>query len=355
MICAPVYNAGGDRANEMLEPLGIAAATSVPAVNFLPWVLSIDAYCDAHAFLAEEFRQKRAYSLRDFLLVIAALSWRVVYPERSIVRSVDGDPRAFPFAMLNVLRRAYAVVDPNPESVRSSVLWYMENALNCDQEEVSRIDARLDDIIADVSLDSKEKQAAIALWTRGPRFMLLPGPGMLTIDAQGVIQMLNTLFVRLRHSEQQRGMTFEDLLRSELHRKGFDLLQRRFLLPDGPREVDAVIRVGDTLWLIEAHSMERPLDFEIGKPNVIEQRNQRFASKLEQVASVRSALAIDQVGKNYDVRWATKIEHCVVSPFVEWIWARDAALWIDEHRPRILSVAELPRVLGSDGTMPVPE
>jgi hypothetical protein len=137
-------------------------------------------------------------------------------------------------------------------------------------------------------------------------------------------------------------VAFEEALREELLRNGANLMpQRRFEFPSGYREVDAAVRVVDTLWIVEAYSMERPLDFEIGKKEVIDRRNVQFASKLAQASSVRVLLETNPVGANYDISWAKRIEHCVASPFVEWIWSKSPDLWIDDQLPRILSVSEL--------------
>jgi hypothetical protein len=99
------------------------------------------------------------------------------------------------------------------------------------------------------------------------------------------------------------------------------------------------------MWIIECHSMWRPLNFEIGAVATINLRIERFTTKLEQAASIRAELEAAPVGKNYDVSWASRIEHCVVSPFAEWIWTEEAELWLDHETPRVLSLSELFEVL----------
>jgi hypothetical protein len=92
--------------------------------------------------------------------------------------------------------------------------------------------------------------------------------------------------------------------------------------------------------------MERPLEFEIGTPRIIESRNERFDLKLKSAQSIQRQLEESPTGENYDVRWAEKIEHVVVSPFVEWIWSEDPRLWINADVPRILTPAELFKLIG---------
>lgn len=340
-IFTPAYNADGWRADELLETLGLAAADDLSLLNFVPSFIQAKAYLQSHAYLADRFEQRRSYRLDSLVLMVAALSLRVLMPETYLLKASEGDATAEPLAILTALKRAYCMVEASPDSVIASAHSYLQDVLGTDEHRAASVLRDSEKIRSDLTLDSQDKQARISLWTRGPRFMLLPGHEALMVDAQGVLQLLQTLFVGVRHSEQGRGMSFEQALRSELERRNFTLEQRWYEFADGPREVDAAVRAGTTLWLIEAHSMERPLDFEIGKADVITMRNQRFAAKLEQVASVRQQLEQARVGKNYDVSWATRIEHCVASPFVEWIWTREAHLWIDGETPRVLSVSEL--------------
>jgi hypothetical protein len=271
-------------------------------------------------------------------------------PERNLARHLDGDEMALNFGFLNALRRGYVVVKPEPSSISRSVIWYLKAVGRLDEGQLASVDADMRSILSALTLDSPEKQTAFSLWSRGPRRMLIPSSGAIVLDGEGIVSILRTLFVGLRDSEQKRGIVFEESVRSELRTRGFDLVQRRFDFASGPREADAAIKIGSTLWLIEAHSMWRPLDYEIGGIDVIRKRVEQFSEKLDQIASIRSELEAAPVGSNYDVRWAKRIEHCVVSPFVEWIWSRDPALWMDAETPRLLSVSELVELLGHEST-----
>jgi hypothetical protein len=173
------------------------------------------------------------------------------------------------------------------------------------------------------------------------------------IDCQGLIHLLQNLFVGFRPSQQalqERGMGFEEHLRQELASRGADLQQRWYTFSTGKREIDAAVRQGSILWLVEAHSMERPLEFEIGTPRVIESRNERFGQKLESARTIRSELEAAPAGDNYNFRWAERIEHVVASPFVEWVWTEDPGFWINADVPRILTPAELVNILGLPGS-----
>jgi hypothetical protein len=104
--------------------------------------------------------------------------------------------------------------------------------------------------------------------------------------------------------------------------------------------VDAAIRISDTLYLFECVSIERPLDFEIGKISTINHRNEELDKKVEQALTLRNFVTANPAGHNYDFSWATEICVFVVSPFVEWIWSRSERLWHNDTVPRILSAEE---------------
>jgi hypothetical protein len=339
-VLMPVYNVAGDTGEKMLAALHVEGV-GPSVLNFLPRVIPIDNFLESHTYLADQFDRQRRYSLQNFLRVVAALSWRVFMPERSLARHLNGDDMALNLGFLNALRRGYVIAKPELSSISRSVIWYLETVGRLDKSQLTSVEADIDKILSDLTLDSSEKQMAFSLWSHGPRRVLIPSSGAVVVDGQGLTSILRTLFVGLRDSGQRRGTSFEESVRAELKTRGFDLVQRHFNFASGPREADAAIRVGTTLWLIEAHSMWRPLDYEIGDIEVIKARVGQFDTKLSQVGSIRSELETVPCGTNYDVRWAQRIEHCVVSPFVEWVWSRDPALWIDDKIPRLLSVSEL--------------
>jgi Holliday junction resolvase-like predicted endonuclease len=344
-IFAPVYNVTQDKLDGLLGAIGFSTEHDPrPLANFVPHVVHIESFLKSHQFLASSFEATRGYSLRIFLLVLAALSWRAVMPERRVVQSIGASDGEMSLGLIHVLRRAYAIVDPEIASILSSVRWYTLHLVAPESDPETLDEQGLGRVLEDLILNV-EKQSRIALWSRGPRYAVVLADEMAMIDIQGLVQMLESLFVGIRHSPQQRGNSFEDAVRSELEHTGYQMLQRHFTFDEGDREADAVVRVKDTLWIIEAHSMERPLTFEISKPGVTEQRNRRFAEKLDQAASIRKAIERVPIGANYDFRWATRVEHCVVSPFVEWIPSKDSQLWLTKDLPRILYVGELLEVL----------
>jgi hypothetical protein len=139
--------------------------------------------------------------------------------------------------------------------------------------------------------------------------------------------------------------------RRALGKERFELaLVGEIVAPDGTRrEVDAGVRVGSTLYLMECRSIERPLDYEIGKPSVVATRQRLLEEKLSQVESLCDFLKTNPRGRNYDISWAAKIVHFVVGPFEEFIWTREPRFWKDET-PRILSADSMLQILNKART-----
>jgi hypothetical protein len=161
------------------------------------------------------------------------------------------------------------------------------------------------------------------------------------VDLQGIVSILDNAFVRVPHDANPRGAAFEDAFRELVSSEHFELLPQRHLrAANFERETDAAIRVGTTLYLFECRAMERPLDFERGRPKTIAYRNRDLGEKVSQVLSLADFIGANIRGENYDFSWAKRIVPLVVSPFVEWIWSRDPRLWLRDEIPRILSAPE---------------
>jgi hypothetical protein len=176
--------------------------------------------------------------------------------------------------------------------------------------------------------------------------------GKLMIDLAAILPVLQTLFFGVRKA-QPGGESFENSVRNAIRTRGLDLcLQGELKWKSGnPREVDAAVRIGDRLVLIECFSYELPLDFEIGKPSVFDKRKEFILDKVDQARTLAERVAKEPKGTNFDVSWAKSIEWRVVSPFVEFAWQIDEPLYDEAGMPRVLQVRELLGHL-TDGEVP---
>jgi hypothetical protein len=238
----------------------------------------------------------------------------------------------------NLLFRGYSMVTFNLDQLAQEAIWW---AKQLEHERIFSIDeARRG--IEFISL-SKATQKNIGLWSGGKRPILIPSVGGLMIDLAAIMPFLYTIFFGLKKVSQLGGEAFEDSVRTALRSRGFGIcLQGELRWPSGnPREVDAGVRIGDRLLLIECFSYELPLDYEVGKPSVFEKRKEFILEKLDQARTLAERLTKEPKGANFDVSWAKTINWRVVSPFVEFAWHLSEPLFDEEGLPRVLQVGEL--------------
>jgi len=233
--------------------------------------------------------------------------------------------------LLNILQRGYTLFENDRSGFIDEILFRAEvfggPAFNCDRQD---IDSCIDQLIL-----RGESGKQIALWSGGRRFPLIPFGKTLILDLEGIPPLLNTLFYRVQHEQSVRGSVFEEAFRAALTAEGFTEAHTGEIVSakGEKREIDASIRVGDELFVFECRSIERPLDFELGRPRTLERRRAFLESKAQQVLSLREFVISNPLGRNYDFRWAKTVSAFVVSPFVEWIWDRSDRLWHSNDVP----------------------
>ena len=173
------------------------------------------------------------------------------------------------------------------------------------------------------------------------------------IDLAAIVPFLYLIFFGLKKSKQVGGLSFEEATRDALRSRGFEIvLQGKLKWADGgPREVDAAVRLGEKLILLECFSYELPLDYEIGKPSIFERRKKFIADKIEQARTLAERISQKPKGTNFDVSWAKEIDWRVVSPFVEFAWGLNEPFFDEPGLPRVMQIEELLNNI-SDGEMP---
>lgn len=173
--------------------------------------------------------------------------------------------------------------------------------------------------------------------------MIYEFEGTLFLDISAIDEVLQTIFFGVRGVANERGGEFESVFRecieskSGKHQTFFGELKSN---SKKKRELDIGILIDDRLIVFECVSMERPLDYEIGKPKTMEKRRIELDKKLNQAKTMSEFLINNPVGRNYDFSRAVSIEHYVVSPLTEWIPSFDERYWDTAGRPRILSADE---------------
>lgn len=318
------------------------------ATNFDIGTFSLAQFRAENAFMAEPFNLKYGIDLDAVLFAIWAAAFFGTYVGATMHRLTIAQRHDRTMSnFTNLMFRGYTMVDFDLDELASQANWFAKvlgHERTFSAEETRKA-------VEFISL-SEAAQKNIGLWSGGKRPILIPSMGRLMIDLAALLPVLQNIFFGLRKASVG-GESFENAVRNALRARGLDLcLEGELKWKNGnPREVDAAVRLGDRLVLIECFSYELPLDFEVGKPSVFEKRKKFILEKVDQARTLAERIAKESKGTNFDVTWATSIEWRVVSPFVEFAWLIDEPLYDEAGLPRVLQVHELLGQL-SDGAVP---
>jgi hypothetical protein len=252
--------------------------------------------------------------------------------------------RAFGSNFLNSMMRGYRHLEFSSDSLIEEI----ERRLPVFSAEVPVPREVIAAIISALTLTA-QRQANIALWSGGPRYLFIPFGLGDVFDIQALPSLLSNLFVGLAYDPEVRGPAFEEVFRSALTSRGFTVETGvKKALAGSTRQLDAGVAIGDELFLFECVSIGRPLDYEIGKPATISERNRRLDKKVSQALSLAEFFRANVVGTNFDFGHIRRFVSFVVSPFEEWIWGGSERMWEqDPHQPRILSASEAIKMIES--------
>jgi hypothetical protein len=341
-MVVPYYNLEQQDGFGPLRAFGFRAPLGgVFVSNFLISSFDLARFREGHQFMAEAFRMAIGTTLDAYLTCLWAFSNIALLPARILFqeRSPEQDLSApLGMNMMNIIQRGYTLFKNDSVGIVGEIMFRAEH-FGCNFSDCAESDIAA--AVEHLTL-TPAKTTQVALWSGGRRFMLIPFGEFVVIDLQAVPAILRTLFYRVQHAQTRRGLVFEEAFRAALITEGFEIPKTGDIFgPDGEhREIDASVRVGDCLILFECRSIERPLDYEIGRLQTLARRQELLGQKVEQALTLREFVLKFPVGRNYDFGWATTVSTFVVSPFVEWIWERSDRLWHDTTTPRILQADE---------------
>jgi hypothetical protein len=317
-------------------------------INFEIGTFSLGQFRSENAFMAAGFKEKHGLDLDAVLFAIWAAAFfgtyiGITFDRQTAARQTEVTMSNF----TNLMFRGYSMINRDLDRFAEEAIGFakaLEHKLTFPVEDVRKA-------VEFISL-SNAAQKHIGLWSGGKRPILIPAMGALMIDLAAIMPALQLLFFGVKKAAGG-GESFEKAVRGAIQARGLDLcLQGPIRWEVGnPREVDAAVRVGDRLVLLEFFSYEMPLDFELGKPSVFDKRKGFVLSKIEQAKSLAERVAAHPKGTNFDVSWATAIEWRVVSPFVEFAWQIEEPFYDADGMPRVLQVRELLDYL-TEGTVP---
>ncbi|HXS07833.1 MAG TPA: hypothetical protein VN723_13675 [Rhizomicrobium sp.] len=303
-----------------------------------------------HAFMTHAFEKKNGVSLDAVFFAIWAASFLGVY--KGFADLMPTSEERFSRSVLNWTNlqfRGYTMTPVTlPQMAKDAIFWANQLKLKHQISEAEALKGMEFIALSSVS------QTHIALWSGGKRPILVPSFEGFMIDLAAIIPVLNTLFFGLRKDGQAGGDAFEDAVRDGIKLRGLELHHHGKLswADANPREVDAAVRIGDRLILVECFAYDLPLDYEIGKPSVFDMRKTFILDKITQNESLAERIKVAPKGTNFDFSWAKTIEHRVVSPFVEFAWELNEPLIDADGVPRVMQVSELLNYL-ADGTGPL--
>jgi hypothetical protein len=304
--------------------------------NFYFGAIDLAAYYRAHIFAKEAFEKTKGFSLASFVAIVGAAA---ALELGSAAAASTPDLR---LALWHHLyQRAYVVSEAS--TYLSSLVAVAKDLVRrgLGPEHVENVSVEAEAVVRYLSAPPGAAGRR-GLWSLGPRYLFVPHGDAVIVDLQAAKLLLANAFVGVRFPQGDKGTTFEESFRAAAAARGLKLVPYRELDSGAgqKREVDAAIRCGETLFLCECRAMERPLDLEISRPRSLSSRVADMDSKLTQARTLAEFVRAFPVGRNYDLSWASTVEHVVVSPFVEWVGSRADAYWLDERTPRILHFEE---------------
>jgi hypothetical protein len=318
------------------------------ATNFEIGTFSLAQFRTENAFMAEPFKLKYGIDFDAVLFAVWAAAFFGTYVGITMHQSTMAERRDRTMNnFTNLMFRGYTMVNFDLDDLAKEAVWFAEQLQH---EKIFPVE-EVRKAVEFISL-SEAAQKNIGLWSGGKRPILVPSMGKLMIDLAAILPVLQTIFFGVRKAHAG-GVSFENAVRTAIRARGLDLcLQGQLKWKNGnPREVDAAVRIGDRLVLIECFSYEMPLDYEVGKPSVFDRRRDFILEKVNQARTLAERVSSEPKGTNFDVTWAKSIEWRVVSPFVEFAWLIDEPLYDEAGLPRVLQVHELLGHL-TDGKVP---
>ena len=342
------YNTEGSDLSSLLASLGVPGQSldGGNLINFVPSLLDVNNFIEAHTYLDEAFRAVAGVGLEDFMYVLWALSNLALIPNRSL-RSEE----IFKSLMLQLLRRGYAIYSMTLHELLQEITGRISTFPNLGDDKRKSIEKSAQIALGRVMLTS-ELQRRISPWSGGPRPIVVPFDGRFVIDVVGNLEFLARMFTGVEDDGTIRGGIFEATVRSVVTAsisENFEWGPRKIyennILVD---EIDLMLRRKHKVYVCECFSMWRPLDFEIGNEKTISGRTDQINKKIDQATETCQFLLGYRKGSNYDYADVTEFVPIVVSPFIEWVPTTDSRYWISDTCPRVMSVDELVDYLAAE-------
>lgn len=319
-------------------------------LNFHVGQVQLQTFLEGHAFMALVFEKKHKVKLEAVLFCLQIASFFAFFPDRAIFAKDPDEQKSMILGNLtNLGFRGYKNIGQTIDTIAEEALWWAKQLRHETGLDAAQIRAGFDFLLL-----TPTASTLIGLWSGGKRPLLLPIHDGLMIDTTAIVPILVNLFVGVRETAGTKGDVFEECARAMLRAAGISIVfNGEIVFDDGTqREIDAAVRVGDRLVLVECFSFEKPLDYELAKPGIFQSRIARISEKIMQARTLAEAIARTPKGTNFDFSWAEAIEWRLATPSVEFAWELGDNQFDAVGVPRVLQISELSCYL-LDGTNPI--
>ncbi len=332
VLLAPSYNDQLRGIGEFTHGLDRVVGYRIPeeTTKFIWSGLQIGAYLQHHAAFSDAFKERYGVRLEAVLVTIAALLfWAFV---------LWCDREKGPIALFQHWHYAYH----GPVS-RDALLRKLQEALpHTLHRFFPNIRVTADELpgaIAFLDLDDGKRQG-IDIMLGGPRSIFVPfGADRVFVDYAWIPNLLYELMYGLTIPDQN----FKGSLLEHVVRNGRSVLPEGELkaLDGSRRQIDAAIRAGRNLVVVECKAVSRSLGVDKGDPRAQEYRVSLIERALREADEKARWLATHRSGSNYDVSAYDRIIPVVATPFVEFIPSLAPHYWLTPTLPRVLTPDEL--------------
>ena len=319
-------------------------------LNFHIGQVQLQKFLEEHVFMAEVFEKRHEVKLEAVLFCLQMASFFAFFPDRAIFEAEPDRQKSMILSNLtNLGFRGYKNIGQTIDTIGQEALWWAKQMRHETGLDVEQVRAGFEFLLL-----TESTATFIGLWSGGKRPLLLPVHDGLMIDTTAILPILTSLFVGVRESTGSKGDVFEESARAMLCAAGLDIVfNGEIVFDDGSvREIDAAVRIGDRLVLVECFSFEKPLDYELAKPGIFQSRIGRIGEKITQAQTLAEAITCSPKGTNFDFSWANSIEWRLATPSVEFAWELSEDHFDALGVPRVLQISELSRYL-LEGTNPI--
>jgi hypothetical protein len=319
-------------------------------LNFHIGQMQLQTFLEDHTFMAKVFEKRHKVKLEAVLFCLQIASFFAFFPDRAIF---EKDPDRQKSMILNNLTnlgfRGYKNIGQTIDTIAQEALWWAKQMRHEIGLDVAQVRAGFEFLLL-----TETTAIFIGLWSGGKRPLLIPFHDGLMIDTTAIVPILVNLFVGVRETTGSKGDVFEAGARAVLRAAGLDIVfNGEIIFHDGSvREIDAAVRIGNRLVLVECFSFEKPLDYELAKPGIFQSRIGRIGEKITQAQTLAEAITRNPMGTNFDFSWADSIEWRLATPSVEFAWKLSDDQFDAMGVPRVLQISELSSYL-LDGTNPI--